>query len=718
MHRWLVGWLWVAGVLGVDAADFGSAFTFQGRLMTTNGAANGPHDFDFGLWDREAGGALLANRTFEAFPVSNGLFTVDLDFGPSVFAGAAARYVEVIVKRTDSTNLAVAMAPRTRIAPAPYAMTAGDVPDGSIGTAKIALGAVDGNRLANGAVGFSQLGVWSVDLDRIADHAITSNKLAPNSVHSFHVVTGAVETVHLADGAVTTSKITNGAVTAAKIANGAVSNQHLAAASVGAVHLQAGSVNSAKIADGAILAADIAAGSITSNQLAAGTVDFAQLAKPYRSGVVTFTGQTNTFAPGPFAIPFSPPFPSAPIVTFGVMPATNGGSASVQLVARAPTGCTVRVRSEAQVEFVASIVSNHVDDVSAGVVLDGTASVPACVYAVYESGLFSSIPRGFVFSRASDAGGRSWTNVVVSTNASGAALLADGGNTPVIAYTERLGASPNHGLFAVRALLPDGAVWSAPVNCDPSVGSVDTFDVALVGGRPALLYTDVHANSNVVQLKYVRANDAIGGSWGTPRLLATSTYFIAPDLSSPQLRVVSGAPAAYFGVGGSSIRTLRATDATGVGWGPATNVAASLSLAELLDVAVIGGQPVVLVHQYGESIYRYYRAKDATGTQWWPAYVAGHKAGETMDAHLIEIEGRPGLSWSANGLHYAEAAYAQGSGWYPRCRIHDAPDGDGSRLFWIGQGLAQFVRSNDRRRVDYIWSGPPPAELQWTAVLP
>ena len=79
---------------------------------------------------------------------------------------------------------------------------------------------------------------------------------------------------------------------------------------------------------------------------------------------------------------------------------------------------------------------------------------------------------------------------------------------------------------------------------------------------------------------------------------------------------------------------------------------------------------------------------------------------------------RPGLSWSANGLHYAEAAYAQGSGLYPRVRIHDAVDADASRLFWMGGGLAQFVRSNDRRRIDYVWSGPPPEELQWTAVLP
>lgn len=718
MRRWLAVWLGATLSFSAAAAPFGAVFTFQGRLMATNGAANGLHDFDFGLWDRAAGGSLLANRTFEELPVSNGLFTVDLDFGSSVFAGGAERFVEVIVKRTDSTNAAVTLAPRTRVAPTPYAVLAGEVPDGSIGTTKLAEGAVSGAKLANGAVGFAQLGIWAVDLDKIADNAVTSNKLAPNSVHAFHLVTGAVETVQLADNAVTTPKLTNAAVTAAKIAAGAVSNQHLAAGSVGAMHLLANSVNSAKIVDGSILAADIAAGSITSNQLAPGTVDFTQLAKPYRSGVVTLADRTNTFAPGPFSIPFTPAFASPPVVTFGVMPPTNGGAAYVELVHRATTGCAVRVRGEARTEFVAAVVTNQIASLSPGVVLDGADLVPACVYALYEPGLFSSLARGFVFARAADADGRSWTNGVVNTNASRAELLADGGNTPLICYTERLGASANKGLFAVRALLPEGTVWSSPVNCDPTIGSVDDFDIALVGGRPAILYTDVHSSSNVVQMKYVRANDAIGATWGTPRILASSTFLFAPDLYSPQLRMVAGAPTAFYAAFGSSIRMQRAGDGTGATWAAATNVASSLSFADLLDVAVVGGMPVALVRDSGAASYYYYRAKDAVGSQWWPAWLAGHTAGDLEDAHLIDTEGRPGLSWSANGLHYAEAAYAQGSGWYPRVRIHEAVDAAGSRLFWIGNGLAQFVRSNDRRRVDYVGAGPSPAELLWTAVLP
>lgn len=708
LRRWVTTGFWLGLSLAAVAAPFGTAFTFQGRMTTTNGPADGLHDLDFGLWDRSAGGTLLGTRTFEEFPVSNGLFTVELDFGAGAFAGAAERFVEVIVKRTDSTNAAVALAPRTRVAPAPYAVLAGEVPDGSIGTAKIAPGAIDGNRIANGAVGFSQLGTWAVDLDKIADHAVTSNKLAPDAVHSFHLVTGAVVTASLAEGAVTTPKLAGGAVTAPKIAAGAVSNQHLAAGSVGSIHLLANSVTSAKIADGAIVSAD----------LAEGAVDFAQLAKPYRSGFVSFAGQTNTFAPGPFAIAFAPAFASPPIVTFGVMPATNGGPAYAELAGRSATGCTVRLRGEARPEPVAAVVTSRIGRISPGVVLDDTERVPACVYALYESGLFSSTPRGFVFARGAAADGRSWTNRIVNTNASTAALLADGANTPLVAYTERLGASPSKGLFAIRASLPNGAAWSAPVNCDPTSVSVEDFDVALVGGRPALLYTDVHASSNAVQLKYVRANDAIGATWGTPRLLASSTYFFAPDLSSPQLRVVAGNPAAYYGLGASTIRAQRATDATGANWGPATNVASALTYAELLDVAVVGGQPVVLAHQHDEAFHRYYRAKDATGTEWWPPWVAGHKAVGTSGAQLIETGGRPGLAWSANGLHYAEAAYAQGSGWHPRVRIHDAVDAGGSRLFWIGNGLAAFVRSDDQRRLDYLWSGPAPAELQWTAVLP
>src|SRR5262245_48479046 len=60
----------------------GTAFTYQGRLNEGANPASGSYDLQFGLWNAASGPAQVGstlNRT--ATPVSNGVFTVTLDFG-------------------------------------------------------------------------------------------------------------------------------------------------------------------------------------------------------------------------------------------------------------------------------------------------------------------------------------------------------------------------------------------------------------------------------------------------------------------------------------------------------------------------------------------------------------------------------------------------------------------------------------------------------------
>ena len=58
------------------------AFTYQGRLNTTNGLANGRFDFTFAVFDTATGGVTGSGTiTNVAVSVSNGLFTTTLDFG-------------------------------------------------------------------------------------------------------------------------------------------------------------------------------------------------------------------------------------------------------------------------------------------------------------------------------------------------------------------------------------------------------------------------------------------------------------------------------------------------------------------------------------------------------------------------------------------------------------------------------------------------------------
>src|SRR6266853_1578935 len=67
----------------------GTAFTYQGRLNDGASAANGVYDLAFALFDGPSGGGLIGNTiTNNAVGVTNGLFTVTLDFG-NQFDGSA-----------------------------------------------------------------------------------------------------------------------------------------------------------------------------------------------------------------------------------------------------------------------------------------------------------------------------------------------------------------------------------------------------------------------------------------------------------------------------------------------------------------------------------------------------------------------------------------------------------------------------------------------------
>ncbi len=99
-----------------------TAFTYQGRLNDGANPANGSYDLTFALFDAGSTGAQLAGTvTNQATAVSNGLFTVTLDFG-NQFPGAN-RWVEIAV-RTNGVGTFSTLAPRQPITATPYALQA------------------------------------------------------------------------------------------------------------------------------------------------------------------------------------------------------------------------------------------------------------------------------------------------------------------------------------------------------------------------------------------------------------------------------------------------------------------------------------------------------------------------------------------------------------------------------------------------------------------
>ncbi len=135
----------------------GTAFTYQGRLNDGANAAHGSYDLTFSLFNVNSGGSAVAGPlSTNAVAVTNGLFTVSLDFGAGVFNGTGY-WLEVGV-RTNGGGAFIPLSPRQQLTPAPYAIYAENVTaagiSGTIPTANF--GGTYGNAVTfnNGADNF------------------------------------------------------------------------------------------------------------------------------------------------------------------------------------------------------------------------------------------------------------------------------------------------------------------------------------------------------------------------------------------------------------------------------------------------------------------------------------------------------------------------------------------------------------------------------------
>jgi microcystin-dependent protein len=108
--------------LSTARAQGTTAFTYQGRLNTGTNAANGSYDMTFAIYDADVGGNLIAGPiTNSAVAVSNGLFTVTLDFGSGVFTGTNY-WVQMAVSPAGANTFA-SLVPRQQLTPAPYSIS-------------------------------------------------------------------------------------------------------------------------------------------------------------------------------------------------------------------------------------------------------------------------------------------------------------------------------------------------------------------------------------------------------------------------------------------------------------------------------------------------------------------------------------------------------------------------------------------------------------------
>jgi hypothetical protein len=100
-----------------------SAFTYQGKLTDMSAAANGNYDFTFRLFDAASDGTQIGTDVvLDNVQATNGIFTVNLDFGTNAFSNGAARFLEISVRTGASTGAFTTLSPRQQITSAPFSI--------------------------------------------------------------------------------------------------------------------------------------------------------------------------------------------------------------------------------------------------------------------------------------------------------------------------------------------------------------------------------------------------------------------------------------------------------------------------------------------------------------------------------------------------------------------------------------------------------------------
>lgn len=104
-----------------------SIFTYQGRLNDGAAAGTGTYQMQFALFPGASTGAQIGSTlTFDgtsnpAVQVTNGIFTVQLDFGSSPFTAGADRFLEISVKHPADPGYTT-LAPRQQLTASPFSI--------------------------------------------------------------------------------------------------------------------------------------------------------------------------------------------------------------------------------------------------------------------------------------------------------------------------------------------------------------------------------------------------------------------------------------------------------------------------------------------------------------------------------------------------------------------------------------------------------------------
>ena len=102
-------------------SPLGTAFTYQGQLKSDGAPYNGACDLKVGLWDALNNGNQLGTQTVTNVSLTDGYFTVQLDYGEGKFLGEA-RWLDISVRCPAGSGSYTPLTPRQPLTPTPYAL--------------------------------------------------------------------------------------------------------------------------------------------------------------------------------------------------------------------------------------------------------------------------------------------------------------------------------------------------------------------------------------------------------------------------------------------------------------------------------------------------------------------------------------------------------------------------------------------------------------------
>jgi len=144
----------IAALLPATVQGQASSFTYQGQLRQSGEHFIGMADLEFRLYDQLSGGTQIGSpQSLNAVPVEDGLFQVELDFGPTAFNGSD-RFLEVTV---DGAPLS----PRQPVTATPYALLAAGLSAGAVGA-----GSVDPTEVQLRIVGICPTGEYVQEINQ------------------------------------------------------------------------------------------------------------------------------------------------------------------------------------------------------------------------------------------------------------------------------------------------------------------------------------------------------------------------------------------------------------------------------------------------------------------------------------------------------------------------------------------------------------------------